>query len=203
MKASLTPPATIPRLPCGNTQGSRALRKVSSSAGWRGPSRTARARPSLWAPILSHQLLRWARPWFLPLGVTDTCQYPECSWALPPSQQHLGAQVSGMGKEDLCWFPPALKCSTLRMNESETLRLFIYPNFFVLQIGYIFKACHPQTFWNTKMSGMLCLIWNHLKGQIICPLISQVARVDIFGSFYLSDLSSILFKSDQIRIVFG
>lgn len=137
---------------------------------------------------------------------------PSMLWARPPSQQHLGAQLFGTGREDLCWVvpskAPALKCSTLRMNESENLRFsfwfyIFYLNLFILQIGYIFKACHPQTFSSTKMSGMLCIIWNHLERQIICLLISQVARVDILGSFYFSDHSSILLKSDRIRSLFG
>lgn len=66
------------------------------------------------------------------------------------------------------------------------LFLFFFYSFFFLQTGYIFKTCHPQTAWNTKVSALFLstdIIWNHLKGQIICPLISQTARVDISGSF--------------------
>lgn len=103
-------------------------------------------------------------------------------------------QVFIMGKEELSWFSPNFEIFKPWGWMNQKLRIFFvvavlffpFYSLFFLQTGCIFKTCHPQTVWNTEVSALFLstdIIWNHLKGQIICPLISQTARVDIFGSF--------------------
>lgn len=149
--------------------------------------------PRLGLPLVSINCL--CEPIEIPLVcMADICQYPESSQASITALFYRH-QVFIMGKEELCWFSPNFEIVKPWGWMNQKLRIFFvvavlfFPFFnslFFLQTGYIFKTCHPQTVWNTKVSALFLstdIIWNHLKGQIICPLISQTARVDIFASF--------------------
>lgn len=129
-----------------------------------------------------------------------TCRHkPVPRMLLGPTSGHssvLQAPSVYYGERRNRWFPPNFEIFKPWGWMNQKLRIFccccciffflFSYSFFFLQTGYIFKTCHPQTAWNTKVSALFLstdIIWNHLKGQIICPLISQTARVDISGSF--------------------
>lgn len=64
---------------------------------------------------------------------------------------------------------------------------FFYSLFFFSKLA-AFSKCATHKLCET-LKCLLCfyqqlIIWNPLKGQIICPLINQTATVDVFGPFY-------------------